>query len=50
MNRNKIFEIIFDKNPDFVICECDEEFFGEALEQEDIEAIKERMENFIKEK
>lgn len=47
MRRNDIFEIIFDMNPNFVIGECDEEFFEEDLEQEDVESIKERMKNFI---
>ena len=49
MRRNEIFEIIFDMNPDFVICECDETFFSETIQPEDIESIKERMKNFIKE-
>lgn len=50
MNRDEIFRIIFGTNLGFVVCECDEEFFEEDLDQKDIEAIKERMKNFIKEK
>lgn len=47
MRRNEIFELIFDINPDFVIAECDEQFFSETLEDEDLESIKERMRTFI---
>lgn len=47
MRRNEIFEIIFDMNPDFVISECDETFFSETIEPNDVESIKERMKNFI---
>lgn len=50
MTRNKIFELIFGVIPDFKIVECDETFFGETLEDEDLESIKERMRTFIKEK
>lgn len=49
MNRNDIFEYIFGENPNFVISECDEMFFGETLEPETIESIKERMKKFIEE-
>ena len=49
MNRDDIFEIIFDMNPNFVIAECDETFFSETIESEDVELIKERMKKFIKE-
>lgn len=47
MRRNEIFELIFDINPDSVIAECDERFFSETLEDEDLESIKERMRKFI---
>lgn len=49
MSRNDIFEYVFGMHPDFVIAECDEMFFGETLEPEDIESIKERMEKFLEE-
>lgn len=49
MRRDEIFNIIFDKKLYFVVDECDEEFFEEDLDQKDMEAIKERMKNFIKE-
>lgn len=49
MNRDYIFEYIFGMNPNFVISECDEHFFGETLEPEDVETIKEKMKKFIEE-
>lgn len=49
MSRNDIFESVFGMNPNFVISECDEMFFGETLEPEDIESIKEQMKKFIEE-
>ena len=49
MTRREIFELIFDTNLDFTVEEYDEMFFGETLEDEDLESIKERM-NLIKEK
>ena len=47
MTRNEIFELIFDIIPNFVIAECDEQFFSETLEDEDLESIKERMRAFV---
>ena len=49
MSRDDIFEIIFDMNPNFVIAECDDTFFSENIEDEDIKSIKERMKKFIEE-
>ncbi len=49
MNRNDIFEYVFGMHPSFFISECDEIYFGETLEPEDIETIKERMEKFLEE-
>lgn len=49
MNRNDIFEYIFGEHPNSVISECDEMFFGETLEPETIESIKERMMAFLDE-
>lgn len=47
MTRREIFELIFDTNLDFIVEEYDEMFFGEALEDEDLESIKERMVAFV---
>lgn len=49
MTRRDIFELIFDDNLDFIVAECDDMFFRETLEDEDLESIKERMITFIEE-
>ena len=50
MTRAELFEIIFDINPDFVIAECDDMFFTESLEPEDIDAMTNRIIKFCNER
>lgn len=50
MTRAELFETVFDMKPDFVINECDGMFFYETLEDDDLQAIKDRMSDFIKQK